>query len=157
MTVSDIDDLYEIYSGKGITDYMEGLYSDKKEEEEFTIKYIENMYKFYEYGIWLVCLKENDKIIGRAGLSNREVDGENEIELGYVVGVPYQGKGYAYEACVGICEYAKDSLGVESLVCFIQKGNTPSCKLAEKLGFELQTGGCYVSEEIEYAYYRKEL
>lgn len=157
MTVSDIDDLYEIYSGEGITDYMEGLYPDRKDEEEFTKSYIENMYKFFEYGIWLVCLKENDKIIGRAGLSNREVDGENQIEIGYVIGVPYQGRGYAYEACTGICRFAKERMDVDNIICFIERENIPSRNLAEKLGFVLQGEIYSETDKKEYAYYIKEL
>ncbi len=122
---------------------------------EFTKAYINNMYKFYGYGIWLVCLKANNKIIGRAGLSNREVDGVNMLELGYVIGEEYQSKGYAFEACNAVCEFAENTLYKNELVCFIRKENIPSVRLAEKLGFELVD---YVqSEDNVYAYYLKKL
>lgn len=133
---------------------MEGLYDDREEELEFTRAYIENMYKFYGYGIWLVCLKENDEIIGRAGLSNRQVDGVNELELGYVIGEAYQGSGYAHEACVAVCEFAKEQLYADKLVCFIEKENIPSVKLAEKLGF-YHVMDIYAEKEKIFAYYKK--
>lgn len=153
-TEEDLERLYQIYSSENITRYMEGLYDDREEELEFTRAYIENMYKFYGYGIWLVCLKENDEVIGRAGLSNRQVDGVNELELGYVIDEKYQGCGYAYEACTAVCEFAKEWLYVEKLVCFIEKKNIPSVRLAEKLGFYLVTEVCAGKEKI-FAYYKK--
>lgn len=162
ITIEDLDKLYDIYSGKGITDYMEGLYEDRSKEEEFTREYIRHMYGFYEYGIWVVCLRENDEIIGRAGISNREVDGENKLELGYVIGVPYQRKGYAYEACSAICNFVKDRLCETELVCFMDRDNRASVKLAEKLGFVWQQN--IVTEENDdngrkdiFAYYKKKL
>lgn len=159
ITVEDIDRMYEIYGGEGITDYMEGLYENPDDEREFTKEYINNMYRFYEYGIWVICLKENDEIIGRAGLSNREVDGENKLELGYVVGTPYQRQYYAYEACQAICEYAKNKLYMSELVCFIESGNYSSIKLAEKLGFKYIQDITIKENSAEkiYAYYEKKM
>lgn len=153
-TEEDLERLYQIYSSENITKYMEGLYDDREKELEFTRAYIENMYRFYGYGIWLVCLKENDKVIGRAGLSNRQVDGVNELELGYVIDEEYQGCGYAYEACVAVCKFAKERLCVENLVCFIEKKNLPSIRLAEKLGFYFVTEVCAGKKKI-FAYYKK--
>ncbi len=155
--LKDLDKLYEIYAGKGITDYMEGLYKNRIKEEAFTKAYIENMYYFYGYGIWVVCLKENDEIIGRAGISNREVDNENKLELGYVIAVPYQHKKYAYEACEAICRFAKDELLAKELVCFIEKDNITSIRLAKKLKFEfvknVQTD--LGDSQKMFAYYKK--
>ena len=55
-----------------------------------------------------------------------------------------QHKGYAYEACQAILEYASDELGIQEMFAVIDKTNEPSRKLAQKLGFELcsaQTDG----------------
>lgn len=134
---------------------MEGLYEDYEEEYNFTRAYIKNMYNFYGYGIWVVVRKEDDVIIGRAGLSNREVDGETKLELGYVIGEEYQNQGYAYEACKAVCEFAKEKLYEDELVCFIKKGNDSSVKLAEKLNFEFVMDIVY--EGDEYGYYRLDL
>ncbi len=136
ITIDDLDQLYQIYSNDEITEYMEGLYENRAEEEEFTKAYIENMYGFYGYGLWVLIEKETGKLIGRAGLSNREINDEISVEIGYVIGKEYQRRGYAYEACKKIIEYAKDWLEIPGLNCFIQKGNEASVKLAQKLGFE---------------------
>lgn len=155
-TEEDLDRLYEIYSSENITRYMEGLYDNREEELEFTRAYIKNMYQFYGYGVWIVCLKENDEIIGRAGLSNRMVDGINELELGYVIGEEYQGKGYAVEVCSAICRFAKEWLCAGKLVCFMRKENIPSIRLAKKLGFDYVTEVAVEEGDI-FAYYEKVL
>lgn len=52
ITLDDMDDLFDLYNKKGITDYIEPLY-ERQEEEEYQRAYIENMYGYYGYGMWL--------------------------------------------------------------------------------------------------------
>lgn len=135
MTVEDMEGLYGLYEEE-ITRYVEPLYEDKDKEKAYILDYIKHMYGFFEYGMWLVEDRKNGKIIGRAGISNREVNGVTEPELGYIIGKAYQRKGYGMEVCRGILAYAKEELGMEFLNCFIGEDNRPSLALAEKLGFE---------------------
>ena len=131
--VEDLKRLYEIYEDPSITAYMEGLYNDPKEEEEFTRAYIKNMYGFYGFGMWIVEEKEDERIIGRAGITIR--DGFDDLELGYLIAAEYQRKGYAEEVCRAIIEYAHNELGSNRLNAFIDAGNEASIRLCEKLGF----------------------
>ena len=136
MILGDIDRLYEIYAEPSITEYMEGLYPDRQEEIEFSKSYIENMYGFYGYGLWMVIEKSSDRIIGRAGLSNREVDGEVCLELGYVIAKESQRQGYATEVSQAILEYAKDELGAIKVIALMKPENEASVRTARKLGFK---------------------
>lgn len=134
-TIEDLDRMYEIYSGENITKYIEALYENRDDELEYTKAYIKNMYRFYGYGMWVVCLKENHQVIGRAGLGNREIDGVNMLELGYVIDEQFQRKGYAYEICRAICRFAQEKLYAKELICIMDKENVASVRLAKKLGF----------------------
>lgn len=128
-----LDDLFELYAGKGMTDYIEPLYPYEK-EREYQQAYISTMYPFYGYGMWIVCDRKTGCLIGRAGVEPREeLDGE--LELGYAVGVPYQRKGYGREACEAVISFVKRELEAERLNCLIEEGNTVSEHLAERLGF----------------------
>ncbi len=139
-----LDDLFALYAGEGMTDYIEPLYPYEK-EKAYQEAYIKNMYGFYGYGMWIVCEKQSGRLIGRAGLEHREeLDGE--MELGYAIGVPYQRKGYATEVCTAILKYAREELLQPSVCCLIEDGNPVSEHLAEKLGF-LQTGVITVGEK----------
>ncbi len=115
---------------------MEGLYPDYEKEKEYIELYIKNMYHFFGYGLWIVQIKETGEIIGRAGLENRIVNNVNEIEIGYMIGKNYQRKGYAYEACKAVLNYAKKELFIDKINAFILPDNKPSASLLLKLGFK---------------------
>ena len=134
LTLEDLDALFALYADEGMDTYTDALYP-YEEEKEFQRAYIENMYRYFGYGLWLVFSKETGKLIGRAGLEHREYHEEIELELGYIIGKPYQGQGYATEVCKAILVYAKENTGFERINALIEEGNTASVKLAEKLGF----------------------
>lgn len=133
LALSDMDELFELYSYEGMTDYMEGLYP-YEEEYEYQKAYIANMYRFFGYGMWLVFEKESGKLVGRAGVEHRE-ELEGELELGYAIGTPWQGKGYATEVCCGILQYVHEELGFEEICSLVQPENAVSVHLLEKWGF----------------------
>ena len=135
-SMQDLDALYDMYQEAGMTDYMEDLYC-YEEEREYQEAYIENMYRFYGYGMWLVFEKETGELVGRAGIEHSEKL-EGEFELGYAVRTKYQKQGYAFEACQAIIAYAAMELEIPKLHCLIQKENTKSIKLAEKLDFSFE-------------------
>lgn len=134
-TLDDLDDLYELYGKPGMTEYMEPLY-DREKEEAYQRAYIENMYGFYGYGMWLVYEKESGKLVGRAGLENREYQGEWYLEMGYAIATECQRRGFATEVCNGILQYARENLEYEEVNCLIRPENVASMALVNKLGFQ---------------------
>ena len=136
ITLEDAARLYEIYSDTSAAEYMERFCPKRETDPEFIQSYIDNMYAFYGYGMWGVCEKESGRLIGRAGLSNREFYGRVFHELGYIISKDCRWQGYATEACSAIIEYARCKLSSEALICLINQKNLISKKLAIKLGFE---------------------
>lgn len=135
ITLDDLDDLYELYAQPGITDYVEPLY-DRPEEEQYTRDYIECMYRFYGYGMWLVYDRQTDALIGRAGFSHQDLGDESVLEMGYIIGVPYQRQGYATEVCEKLLEFAGENLSdFGTLNCFVEPKNTASLALLRRLEF----------------------
>lgn len=136
ITLDDMDGLFALYAGEGMTEYLDPLYEYEK-EKEYQKSYINYMYRLYGYGMWVVIEKKTGKLIGRVGIENREAC-DGEPELGYMIDVSHQKKGYATEVCLAVIGYAWDFLEFDKLNCLIQKGNTASECLAEKLGFTFQ-------------------
>lgn len=140
LSLSDLPALYELYDKPGMTDFVEPLY-DYETELEYQKAYIENMYGFYEYGMWLVFSKETGNLIGRAGLEHNE--------MGYMIAPEFQNLGYATEVCRFIIDYARKNTDFEELYCRIDEKNVASVRLAKRLGFvkngqignERNTGG----------------
>lgn len=131
-TTEDVEHFYRIYSEPSITKYMEGLYPDVEEEKQYIRDYIEKVYTFFEFGVWTVVEKESGEIIGRAGISYRE--GYEIPELGFVIGVPWQRKGYAKEVCSAVLDYARKVFGFEKIQALVEPENGASLELCAKLG-----------------------
>lgn len=145
---------YRIEKGEKVPGYIEPLLP-REEEEEYQRCYIENMYGYFEYGMWIVterqchCLdraesgqmildraeKSRPRIIGRAGLENREYEDGVELEMGYVIDPRWQHQGIAYEVCSAIMEYAAEHTDFERLNALTEADNVASIALLEKLGF----------------------
>lgn len=134
LALSDMDALFSLYDDSRVTKYTEKLYP-REEEVEYQKAYIRNMYQFYGYGMWLVCLRDTGEVIGRAGLENRIFNETAVLEMGYLIAAKEWNKGYATEACEALISFAKRELDFSEINCFIQKGNVVSIHLAEKLGF----------------------
>ncbi|MCH5275364.1 MAG: GNAT family N-acetyltransferase [Lachnospiraceae bacterium] len=152
-TEEDLDAFYGIYADPAVTRYMENLYEDREKERAYIAQYRENMYGFYGFGIWTVLLKETGEIIGRAGLDMRA--GFEEPELGFLIGVPWQGRGLAEEVCQGILFYARAALEFTHVQAMTEPENEVSLMLLNKLGFA--PVGEYVDRDIIYQKLLKEL
>ena len=134
-SMEDLPALFELYAQPSVTEFMEPLFEWEK-EKEYQEAYISNVYRYYGYGMWLVCKKDTGQIIGRAGFEHREYEDETELEMGYLIASSEQRKGYATEVCRALIDYAEKNLDFPSINCLIQKENKASIHLAEGLGFE---------------------
>jgi RimJ/RimL family protein N-acetyltransferase len=71
----------------------------------------------------------------RGGGSGRGA-GEDRAELGYWIGVPFWGCGYATEAARGLIDHAFSNLGCEVLTASARVSNPASRRVLEKCGFQ---------------------
>ncbi len=132
--VQDVDDFFEIYKEEGIATYIEGLHSTREEEKHYIREYIEKAYRYFEFGVWTILWKETGEIIGRAGFSVRE--GYELPDLGFVIALPWQRKGIAFEICDAILQYGKEEYEFERVQALVMPDNVPSLALCHKLGFK---------------------
>lgn len=153
ITVNDLPELYELYDDDEIREFLEPLYK-YEEERVFTEKYIDEVYGLYGYGLWVVFDKKDGRLIGRAGIGIRNIDGKDENELGYIIKKEYRNKGYCTEICSAILEYSWNELGFDRMYIVTELRNLISVRIAEKLGFELYNKT--LCDKKEYLIYRKE-
>ena len=147
ITLDDMEELFELYQGEGITDFTEPLYEWQK-EAEYTKSYIEHMYYYYGYGMWVVRHRESGRLLGRAGIGHREEGDRVLMELGYIIGREYQNQGYATEVCQAVMEYAAKELQMAELHCMIHPQNYASRRVARRLGFTLRDAQMYNAEGL---------
>lgn len=132
--IEDLEKFYDIYNTQGM-EYIEPM-ADYETEKEKLQSYIESRYPFYEYGMWTVLEKESGKVIGRAGIEERVVNGEEKTELGYMLHYLYRRNGIGTEICQAMLDYAKTTLYIEEIYAFTHPQNVISQKMLIKLGFQ---------------------
>ncbi len=78
-------------------------------------------------------------LIGACGVD----PGQGKPEIGYWLGVPYWGRGYATEAARAVIDYAFGDLGHEALAAGARVSNPASRRILEKCGFQWTGVGLY--------------
>jgi [ribosomal protein S5]-alanine N-acetyltransferase len=96
-------------------------------------------YGEHGYGRYAVELRENGAYVGCVGLFNTEVNGNPEIDLGYILDKVYWGKGYAVEAARACVELARAAQWGDRIVVQMADDNERSWKVAERLGAKLES------------------
>lgn len=81
----------------------------------------------------------NGEFIGCAGMAPKD---DGNTELGYWVGKPWWGKGYATEAGLSVVRYGFLELGVPCLISGHFEDNPASGRVLRKLGFEPTGEAC---------------
>nr|WP_316977827.1 8-oxo-dGTP diphosphatase MutT [Shumkonia mesophila] len=92
--------------------------------------------------IFVLERRAEGDVIGAVGVA---VDGAAGGEVGYWVGKPHWGRGYAAEAVKGLLGLAFDGLGLERVGAAVMKENAASARVLEKAGFARRgegTGSC---------------
>ena len=94
-------------------------------------------YKEKRYGLQALITKETGEFVGQCGLLLQEVNGKNEIEIGYHLIPRYWGKGYATEAAKKFRDYAFENNITDSVISCVDPDNTESKKVALRNGMRL--------------------
>jgi RimJ/RimL family protein N-acetyltransferase len=94
------------------------------------------------YGWWAIETRDEPRLVGTAGLlfPRRDMDPQyfDGPEMGWLVSSEVQGTGVAQEACRAVLDWAGRNLEPSPLWCMIVPENTPSIRLAERIGFQFQ-------------------
>ena len=136
LTVADIPDLYPIYKDPEVAKFIDDIDDYKEMEMAKQAAYIRNVYNFYGYGLWGVFSKTSNGLIGRCGIENHVVDGQDEIMLSYLLDSNHWGYGYALECCRAVFQYAYHALDIDNIVAVIDKENVRSLRTAKNLGMK---------------------
>jgi RimJ/RimL family protein N-acetyltransferase len=95
-------------------------------------------YGEHGFGLWVIELRDTGEFVGDCGLTFQDVEGTDELEVGYHVRRSFQGRGYATEAAAASRDHARDVLGHSRLVAIIHPDNVASQRVAEKIGLGLE-------------------
>ncbi len=129
---SDVDALVALWTDPDVTAFMGG-----PREESAVRRVLEEDARSSpqpEIDLHPVIERVSGEIIGHCGFTDKEVDGQAEIELIYLLTKACWGKGFATEAAGALKTYAFKELGLRRLVSLIDPENVASQQVARKVG-----------------------
>ncbi|MEU9131491.1 GNAT family N-acetyltransferase [Kitasatospora sp. NPDC048540] len=90
------------------------------------------------FGLFAVELLASGELAGFTGLSVPDFLPEvlPAVEIGWRLGRPYWGQGYASEAAHAVLEFALEDRGLDRVISITRIGNTASENVMRKLGME---------------------
>lgn len=97
--------------------------------------------------VYAIADPDDDGLMGGVGL----IFGVDGAELGYWLGLPYQGRGYASEAVAAVLDLAFGKLDLSHVHADVRTGNTRSRRLLEAQGFR-ENGRAAIYQMIEKRY-----
>lgn len=81
-----------------------------------------------------IALKETNRLIGGVGLDGSTGDESDEPTLGYWLGQPHWGDGYAREAVAAVIDYGLCTLGMATIRAYTDPSNLASQKVLLRCG-----------------------
>ncbi|MEW2923185.1 GNAT family N-acetyltransferase [Muricauda sp. ANG21] len=134
---SDFEDWLPFYHNPKSTQFWDGLSSDPIEACQTQFNRIFERYENDLGGMNALILKETGELVGICGLLVQEVDGVEELEIGYSILPKFWLQGFAFEAAQKCKEFAFANNFSNSLISIIHVDNIPSQKVALKNGMYL--------------------
>ena len=132
-TPDDIDALAPILADPAVMRFsLSG--PETREQTAAFVTWCQEQYAWSGFGLWALIHIGDGQLIGYCGLSEWEIDGAHEVEVGYRLDPHYWGQGLATEAAQAALAYGCDHLGLRRVIAIIEAANVASVRVAEKLG-----------------------
>ena len=104
----DLPKILEMYEDSACKEFLEPLPPLNSPPDYITpearFESVKNGYMLFEYGMWIIELKEGGEVIGRVGF---EYYDESTVSLGFMIRKDKRKKGYAFKACLNCITYLK--------------------------------------------------
>lgn len=131
---ADLPKILEMYEDEACKRFLEPLPPLNSEPDYITpearFESVKNGYMLFEYGMWIIELKETNEVIGRVGF---EYFDESTVSLGFMIRKDMRKKGYALKACLNCITYMKVNHPELKIVAKVSKKNKASVHLLTKI------------------------
>jgi len=136
MTEEDREALASIISDPETMKYYPKPYDEAGVDK--WLKWCMGCCKDLGYGLWAVCLKDTDEMIGDCGITRQNINGEILPEVGYHIHKRYWLKGYAKEAAKAVVDWGFTHTDYPALYSYCNAANKASYKTAESIGMSFK-------------------
>ncbi len=145
---SDFDAWLPFFEDPASTAYWEGIPADPRVACRQQFDRIFERYRLGLGGMNALLDKATGNLLGIAGLLVQQVDGLEELEIGYSLLPAARGFGYASEAARHCRDQAFGHGWAKSLISIIHIGNEPSMRVARSLGMRPEKDTVYKENPV---------
>lgn len=136
LSENHLDDLRRMHLDPRVMATLGGVRSPE-ETREWLGRHLEH-WRQYGFGLWLARERRTGKFAGRGGLHHVEIDGRDEIEVGYSFLPEFWGRGLATELARESIRAGFTVLNLPELICFTLTTNRASERVMRKAGFRYE-------------------
>lgn len=147
-TPNDADELHRIYSNPELFKYMSNEKPLLWEQTRTVINSIIESWQHYNFGVWALVDKRNQKLIGHCGL--KYLENTLEVQIGYLLLKRYWGKGLATEAALASLKYGFEVMKLPKIVAVAKPENIASRRVMEKVGMKYEKDAYYYNNNVVY-------
>jgi RimJ/RimL family protein N-acetyltransferase len=137
MREDDVDALLGVFADPNVMAVFNTEPFNREQMKHWVRRNLDHQQR-HGYGLFSVILRETGLLIGDCGFERMELDGEENVELGYDLRSDHWNRGLASEAASAVRDYAFIELQLPGLISIIRHGNLPSRRVAEKIGMTWQ-------------------
>jgi len=148
-THDDLDALAEMLADAEVTRFVGGQVTKRIDVWAFIARTLGH-WVMRGYCPYAVVEKSTGRLVGRIGLLHPET--WPDIEIAWTLHKPYWGMGYASEAAKAVGRVGFGDLKARRLISFINAENTPSIRVAERLGAMREGPTDFFPGETVYVY-----
>ena len=137
----DVDLLSELMANQDFMRFSLGVYT-----REQTRGFLEKLLAWHNANkpsLFAAMLRSNGMLLGYCGFYHQHIDEVDEIEIGYRMHPAYWNQGLATEAARAVRDHAFRDLKLPRIISLIHPENTPSQRVAEKIGLTLEKQTIY--------------
>src|SRR6187402_1462929 len=134
----DLEPLYALYRDPEIRKYYPDGTRTQQETKEELEWFLHGHPRRPELGLWATVERNSGEFLGRCGLLPWQIQGNDEVELAFMIKKERWRQGLATEATHGIIKHAREALGLRRLLCLVTPGNAASAGVAKKVGMSFE-------------------
>jgi len=132
----DVDILEKLMANPDFMRFSLGVYDRQK-----TKTFLDKILDWDREGSpsqFAVIVRSGELLVGYCGFFHQQVDGADEIEIGYRLHPDYWNQGIATEAASAVRDHAFRDLKLPRVISLIHPRNAPSRRVAEKVGLRFE-------------------
>ncbi|MCA1297882.1 GNAT family N-acetyltransferase [Stappia indica] len=150
--IEDFEECAALWADLAVVRHITGAPSTREQSWNRLLRYAGH-WAHLGFGYWAIEERATGLYVGEAGFADYHRDIvpslEGCAEMGWLIAPRWQGRGLATEAVSAMLDWGDQNLPRDTIACMIAPDNTPSVRVAGRVGFMPWTVSRYLDETVQ--------